>query len=332
MQAGAVAHDPRGEEPALGHLHEGEYAQHQSDQRTAAAGLEKCQRDGDAQTQDGAEVGHDVEHAQSEADEKAELQADDREPDGEQRAHDQTDEQLSAKERHDDGDELARQENQVVPQVGLEEGQVPTEVFGRIAAGEEEEEKIDGHHGQMGDEADHTERPEAGRFEGGDDLIAEPVDLVLQVGDDLPDRFVFQLVLGDGDPLGVVALRVFDRPAPEGREEGDKIQQLPHQRRRDQEQRPGDRQHEDPVKDDDRAQAAQLESCLQQFHHRPHDQRHDAGHRQRPKHPGKISHQHRKHRDDDDQKGGRYRERDETKRKAYHASLAGRQQRGYGGF
>jgi len=107
MQAGAVPHDLRREEPALDVLHDQFDEQDQPDELPAAAGLEKRERQRDRQADGGAEVGHDVEQAECEPERHAELQADDGKPNRQQHAHDQPDDQLPAEKGDHDAHEFA---------------------------------------------------------------------------------------------------------------------------------------------------------------------------------------------------------------------------------
>jgi len=80
---------------------------------SASVGLEQGERDRDDESDDRAKVGKDIKKAQHHPDHRTELESDEAEADGVEHAHDETDDELAAKKRHDNRNEFAHEENRV---------------------------------------------------------------------------------------------------------------------------------------------------------------------------------------------------------------------------
>src|SRR6185436_3040106 len=125
-------HDLRREHPALDALHDRLDQQDQSEELQASAGLEKCERECDRESQDCPEVRHDVEHAECKTDEQSELQSDGGESDREEHAHGKADEQLPAEKGLDDRNELAGEKYHVITHTGAQKRKVAAKIPRRI--------------------------------------------------------------------------------------------------------------------------------------------------------------------------------------------------------
>ena len=177
----------------------------------------------------------------------------------------------------------------------------------------------------VGHEPEDAEHAGPGGFEGGQGVLGELLGFLKETIHGSLNVLVFELLFPDLDPLGIVLLHVGNAVFPELGHVGYERQDLFDQRRRDQQKTSRDDEHEHAIKGNDRAQSFQIQFFLQQLDDGSHDQRHDAGDRERPQHAGEMSDEERE--DDEyahEQCDGAHQSH-QPEREADQTSLAGSQ-------
>ena len=280
MEAGAIPHDARRQDPALDELGGDEHARRERGDQQASVRLGPGERHRGDEPDRGPEVGDDGQEAEEEADQEAVVEPDEGESDRHQQALQEGDRELGAEEHHEDVHELAAEPERRVAGLRLQEGQEARRIGGgRLPEQEEAEVKRDD--GPAEEAEDSLHDPGAGR----EDPLAEQggaLDQRRPLADeevaDLPaHRVVLEEVhdqrgLGEDeavrrrDRLGRLADKVPDlarEQVPEGQREG--------------REKAGDRR-EDRGEGEDRRQPQAL---LEAAEPRPEDERGERPHGER---------------------------------------------------
>ena len=263
MQTGAFAHDFGREEPAFDILHDDENETNFAHQQPPSFWLEKGEWQGDAQTDDGAEIGHDVEHAQGESQHQGKFESDRRESDEQHQSHQQADQELSSEKGYNDRNELLDEEDDIFPDRYVEKGEVVLDAAGGFVPGEQKEEEVDRNDRQICDKTEQVECPGAGGLDRRQCLGEQMLSLRQGRIDDRADRRVGHLALGEGHPIWVVGLHIEKRPLPEDGHKLDEIEHLLDQFGCDPEHQAGDDQGDGGIKNHDRGHARSFDVLFQ---------------------------------------------------------------------